>query len=122
MIMIVWILFCLFSSVGMVQCGFWLADAFKTPKNLRRGYHVIPLYDRADELEAQIRFGASQHNLPCRDGELVLLVDMGLEEECQQICEKLTQDMGGIYICAEKDLADTIRELDNLQKGANVVE
>lgn len=120
--MIVWILFCLFSSVGLVQCGFWLAEAFKEHESLHRGYHVIPLYDNADKLEAQIRFGMSQLQSAGLDGEFVLLADMGLGDECRQICENLMRGVGGIYICEGKDLDATIRQLDNLQSHANVVE
>lgn len=120
--MIAWILFCLFFSVGLVQCGFWLVEAFKTSENLRRGYHVIPLYDNADELEAQIRFAMSQLRNAGTDGEFILLADMGLGDECLQICEKLMYGVGGIYICEGKDLETTIRRLDNLQNPANVVE
>lgn len=119
--MAVWILFCLFSSIGLVQCGIWFRDAFVGHMRERRSYHVIPLYDDAGSLEQRVRRAVS---LARADGgdEHILLVDMGLGEECVKICEKLLHGIGGVYICALSELEDTIRRLDNLQNAANDVE
>lgn len=120
--MALWILFCLFASVGLVQCGYWVLEMVKGPKGFRRGYHLIPLYDEPEKLEAQIRFGLSQIRHDGSDCEHTVLVDMGIGEESQQICDRLTSGLGGVYICGIDELRDTISKLDDLQNGLNDVE
>lgn len=117
--MSMWILFCFFASVGFVQCAFWLIASIKKREKQPRGYHLIPMYDDAERLESQIRHAFS---LLRNDGEHVLLVDMGLSEELQQMCNNLTLGCGGIYICAKDDIGSAIQSLDDLQLAANVVE
>lgn len=120
--MMLWILFCLFASVGLVQCGFWLTEALKRPGAFRRGYHLIPLYDEPGQLEAQLRSLLSRIRRDNCGCEQIIMVDMGLGEECQKICDKLTLGISGMYICEPGAVVETMTKLDNLQNAANDVE
>ncbi len=111
--MALWILFCLFSSIGLVQCAFWVLEALKKPEKICRGYHVIPLCNDPEKIEAQIRFGLARIRLSGLDGESVLLVDMGICEECREICAKLTNGICGVYICEADKLCETIAGLNS---------
>ena len=111
----IWILFCFFASIGLVQCGIWVADSFKSTKNPRRCYYVIPLYDNAEKLEAQIRYSLSQIRWIGLGGGFIVFVDMGLGEESRKICNRLLADTTGIYICAKAELTDALTRLDELQ-------
>lgn len=109
--MAIWIFFCLFCSVGMVQCGTWVYEAIKGPETTRCGCRVVPLYDDPEGLESRIRLAVKGH---CRNNdcaEALLMVDMGLGEECRQICERLAEDSGVFYLCTEKELPGLLREL-----------
>lgn len=108
--MALWILFCLFASVGLVQCGYWVAEIFKRPQGFRHGYHLVQLYDEPDSIEMHMRYALSQIRRDSSDHEQVILVDMGLGEECQKICENLTSGMGGIYICEPHEIAGIITD------------
>ena len=109
--MAIWIIFCLFCSIGMVQCGYWLYEALKAPETSRCGCRVVPLYNDADALESRIRQAVREH---CRNNdcaESLLMVDMGLGEECRGICERLAEDSGVFYLCGESELPAVLREL-----------
>lgn len=56
----------------------------------------------------RLRYALSQIRRDSRDCEQVLLVDMGLGDECRQICEKLTLGIGGVYICEPHEIADIL--------------
>lgn len=121
--MALWILFCFFASVGLVQCGYWVAETLKRPRDFRSGYHLIQLYDEPEQIEMQLRYALSQIRRDCRDCEQVILVDMGLGDECQKICENLTLGIGGVYICNPDEIADMLtNSAYNLQNGINDVE
>lgn len=109
--MMLWILLCLFASVGIVQCGIWLFEAFKKPCRIRCGYHVIPLWDDPDGLEAQIRLNFSK--IRQHGGEIILLADMGLGEECREICERLLWELDCVYICDINELPGVIKSLED---------
>ena len=113
--MTAWIMLCLFASIGIVQCGVWLTEALKKPPKLRRGYHIIPLYDDTEKLEVQLRYGLSQIRRMGTNGEHILLLDMGMSEESQNICSKMILGIGEIYICGKEELPQTIAHLDKLQ-------
>lgn len=117
--MAVWILFCFFASIGLVQCGLWLRDAFVRRPCERPGCRVVPLYDDADRLEQRMRDAISP--VWQSMGERVLLVDMGLGEECTKICDRLMCDAGGVYICELPELGEAVQRLDNLQNAADDV-
>jgi len=118
--MMMWIFLCLFASVGIVQCGMWFWQSFKKPTDVLRGYRVIPLKNEPDCLEAQIRMSFSSD---WRDsGDVVLFVDMGLEEECRQICEHLINEIGGACICEISDVPAMIKRLEYLHNRSNRVE
>lgn len=110
-----WILTCLFTSIGIVQCLGWLICLRRRPKGLRRGYYVIPLYDNPATLEAQLRYGLSQVHWGSGGGEIVLLADMGLGEESLALCETLLKESPGLYRCPADTLSGVIRDLDQLQ-------
>jgi hypothetical protein len=85
-----------------------------------QGLHVLPVYDGAEELESITRAEIKRHR-DCGLGCMpILLVDMGLGEECRQICEKLAADSGAYFIHAGADLGVVVRELANTR--ANSVE
>ena len=112
--MMMWIFLCLFASVGIVQCGTWFWQSFKKPGDVLRGYRVILLDNEPDCIEAQIRLSFSAD---WRDsGDTILFVDMGLDEECRQICEHLLNEIGGACICEISDVPDTIKSLEYLHK------
>lgn len=115
--MIAWIMFCLFASIGLVQCGIWLREMIGRPEKLRVGYHVIPMYDDVEKLEIQLRYALSQIRRRGADGGYVLLVDMGLGEESQKICDKLILGAGEVYICDKSELPEMIEHLDRLQNA-----
>jgi hypothetical protein len=109
--MAIWIIFCLFCSVGMVQCGYWVYEAIKGPETSRCGCRVVPLYNDPEGLESRIRLAVQEH---CRDKdccEALLMVDMGLGEECRQICERLAEDSGVFYLCGETEIPGVLRAL-----------
>jgi hypothetical protein len=116
--MAMWVFFCLFCSVGMVQCGAWFLDAIKSPDSTRCGCRVVPLYDDPEALESRIRLAVREH---CRNRdccEALLMVDMGLGEECKKICERLAGDSGMFYLCGETELTDVLRELGGQPREA----
>lgn len=108
------ILLCLFVSAGIAQIIVWLAGLVKCPKNLRRGYHIIPLYNTPDSIEAQLRYGLESVKWSSKCGEIILAVDMGMEAECQKISEEFIRK-NGIFLCRKDDLIQTIKRLDELQ-------
>lgn len=111
--MALWILFCFFASVGLVQCGYWFSEMLKHPRDFRCGYHLIQLYNEPEQIEMRLRYALSQIRRDSRDYGQVLLVDMGLGEECLQICEKLTLGIGGVYICKPHEIVDMLTNADD---------
>lgn len=111
---ILWILLCLVISAGVVQIVAWLICLSKRPKKLRRGYHLIPLYDGPDQLEAQLRYCLSRIQWGGHGGEIILLVDMGLGAESLALCHGL-MDQSTMFYCKLEDLIRTIQCLDRLQ-------
>lgn len=121
--MALWILFCFFASVGLVQCGYWFAGMLKRPRDFRSGYHLIQLYDDPEQIEMRLRYALSLIRRDSRDYEQVILVDMGLGDECKKICENLTIGTGGVYICNPNEISDILTGAAyNLQNGINDVE
>lgn len=114
--MTIWILFCLFASIGFVQCGVWLREMLCARPKPHAGYRVIPLYNDAEHLEGRLRYVLS---LPRRDGEYVLLVDMGLSGESQEICNRLIRESCEVYICDKDELVKTLACLDEIQYAHN---
>ncbi len=125
--MALWILFCLFCSVGMVRCGYWLFETLRLPGYPTCGYCVVPLYDDPERLEAHVRMAVRKFENGGGCAEPILLVDMGLEDECRHICDRLCEEMGLFYICTEAELGGVIRQLDkgllfrDLQQPGNIV-
>lgn len=111
--MAAWILFCMFASIGLVQCGFWLADAFGGRDRTQPLYHVIPVYDEPEQVEARVRSSLASLRKHRTAGEAVLIVDMGLKGECRQICDRLACEDLGAYICEKERLAAVIEEFEN---------
>jgi hypothetical protein len=108
----------------MVTCGFWVFDALRFGRAKHCGCRVVPLFDEPERLEARIR-QAVNNGRDC--AEPTVLVDMGLGEECRQICERLSEETGMFYICGEAELCDALRRLEgvfgyqDLQMPENIV-
>ena len=117
--MMLWIFLCLFASVGIVQCGMWFWQSFKKPTDTLRAYRIVPLQNDPDCLEAKIRLSASTY---WDSGDIILFADMGLEEECRQICEHLLHEFAGARICDISDVPHAIKRLEDLQSADNDVE
>lgn len=111
--MALWIIFCFFASIGLVQCIFWLAETFRHPGEFKCGYYLMPLYDEPEQLEARLRCALSGLRSDSRGCDQVILVDMGLGEECINICEKLTLGIGGVYICDPHEITDILTGTDD---------
>lgn len=120
--MALWILVCFFASIGFVQCGFWVAEALRRSDAFQHGYRLIPLYDDPEELEVHLRTVIARIFRESGGCDRIILVDMGMGEECQEICNRLVWGTSGVYICEPATLADTLTKLDNLQTAANDVE
>lgn len=110
----VWIFVSLFASMGVAQAVGWLICTRRN-KRLRRGYHIIPLYNDVETLEAQLRYELSQVRWGYGGNGLLLLVDMGLENEAARLCDRLLKDVQCAFICKCDELPETIKRLDNLQ-------
>lgn len=112
---IMWILACLFISVGIVQCIIWAAQLWRYPRNSCHGYYVIPVYDKPELLEEHLRSEIKYIQWNRRRDDIVLLVDMGLREESRQICSLLLRELPYLYCCPAGNLDSVLRELDTLQ-------
>lgn len=110
--LILMVLLCLLASIGLAQCVVWLLDRRKTPSGLRRGYHIIPLYDNPASLEAQLRYGVSCLGWARSGCPVVILVDMGLSPESSAVCEHFVRENPGLLRCEANTLPHTLRALD----------
>lgn len=106
------VLLCLLASIGLAQCVVWLLDRRKTPAGLRRGYHIMPLYDDPAALEAQLRYGVSCLGWARSGSPVVILVDMGLSTESSAVCERFVREYPGLLRCDADTLPHTLRALD----------
>ena len=108
-----WITVCLFACIGVVYTATWFLSRRRPPNGVRRVYHVIPLYDAPEQMEAQLRYSMSRIRWG-GTGEIVMLLDMGLGDESMAICESMICAQGLMY-CREDNFCETLRRLDELQ-------
>jgi len=112
---VLWILLCLFASVGAVQVLGWLICGLGRPKYAGRAYQVIVLAREPGPLEEQMRYEIHllRWSTSSRPESLILL-DTGLSEESKQVCRNLLRGMDSVIVCTPEELA----ELFEAQGGA----
>lgn len=108
------VLLCLFATIGLAQCVMWILEGRKPPAGLRRGYHLIPLYDDPATLEAQLRYGVSCQGWTRAGSPVVILVDMGLGAECLAMCERFQREYPGLLRCEADALPNTLHTLERV--------
>lgn len=111
------ILLCLFGSIGLVQSIAWLAGLWKKPAAPPTGYHVLSLYNDPAQIEIRLRQELARLRWQGGMSPVVLLADMGLGEECLDVCDRLIQENPGLLRCEAARLGEVIQDLDELQRG-----
>ena len=104
---VLWILLCLFASIGAVQALGWLICGLGRPKYTGRAYQVIVLAREPGPLEEQMRYEIhllrwSTSSRP----EALILLDTGLCEESKQVCRNLLRGMDSVIVCTPGELTD----------------
>ena len=115
---VLWILLCLFASIGAVHAYSWLVCGFDRPKGIGRAYRVVRLEHEPTRLENQLyyeirllQWGSSAGYTPH------ILLDTGLDEKCKQICQSLLSELGMAIICDPDELMAIIAKDSAAQSG-----
>lgn len=111
---LIWIALCVFAVIGLAQCGNWLLNLIRRPKQMPCRYCIIPVYDRPAELEEQLRWGVSRLKWG-RDGQIALLVDMGLDGESLAVCARFLRENPGLICCTPDMVMQAVGDIEQLR-------
>ena len=109
------------ASIGAAQCIGIFICWLKRPKSARPGYHIIPVYQGAGSLEAQLRYSLARVKWNCPGGEIVVLVDMGLDGESLALYRSVISENPELYYCKADQLEKTLRRINKIQMRDNLI-
>lgn len=70
---------------------------------------VIPLSGHVEEMELLVRDLLSSQRWNRAQQDAIVLVDVGLDVETRNICEKITKDHSGIVLCDDCQLKNLLQ-------------
>lgn len=78
-------------------------------KNLKN-ILIIPISNHCETIECTLREKITKEKWTNEDYNNIILLDIGMTEECKQICECICNDYSGITICEYNKLDDVIMD------------
>jgi hypothetical protein len=99
-----WVTGSMLAAVGLVQIIGWLVC--RGGGAGAESYHVVRLHKNPEKLKEQLRHEVllAHWDISYRKGPLVL-VNAGLDEEGQILCEEMSRDIPETLICTPEELA-----------------
>ncbi|WRS27509.1 hypothetical protein U6B65_14465 [Oscillospiraceae bacterium MB08-C2-2] len=111
------------ACIGLVQIFGWMSGRLQRPRQPRRqSYYVIPVYSGKETLEQKLRYELFKIRWSL-DSEIpyIILVDMGMDGETLDLCNRYMGDSPGFFLCVPHELENLLMQLDNLQIQQNRV-
>lgn len=105
-----YILLTIFSFIGLLQTAKYLCVTLTKPKTKYNHMLLYPVKDGIKDIEMVIRFLHNQTKWDCYDGDTVLVLDLGLDEESRRIAKVLSLELDTIIYCTPEDVLEKIDE------------
>lgn len=70
---------------------------------------LVPLNGHIEEVEILVRDLISSQHWNHKEQGTIVLVDIGLDEETRDICEKISKDHSGIIVCDNCELKNLLQ-------------
>lgn len=105
-----YIVITIFCFIGLLESIKLLSLKLTQPKAKYKHMLLYPVKDGIEDIEMIIRFIHNQSKWDCYEGDTVLVLDLGLDEESRRIAKVLSYELDGIVYCTPENLMDKIDE------------
>lgn len=97
------------AAVGFVHLFGVLENKLLFRKRKTSVISVIPLSGRVEEIELLVRDLLSLKHRNQLKQDAIVLVDVGMDDETRDICEKMSKDNSGIVVCDDCQLENLLQ-------------
>ena len=103
-----YIVLTIFCFIGLLESVKFISLKLIQPKTKYKHMLLYPVKDGIEDIEMVIRFLHNQSKWDCYEGDTVLVLDLGLDEESRRIAKVLAFELDGIEYCTPDNLMDKI--------------